>query len=50
MDTIQLEPVPCNLVIDIVRLACNASNVLILLVGLGTHCATQLVQALGCSV
>lgn len=50
MDTIQLEPVPRNLVIDIIRLACNASNVLILLIGFSTHCATQLVQALGCNV
>lgn len=45
-DTIQLEPVPRNLVIDSVCLACDTGNVLILLIRLGTHGTTELVQTL----
>lgn len=46
MDTIQLEPVPRNLVIHSICLARNAGNVLVLLVSFGAHGATELVKAL----
>ena len=46
VDAIQLEPVPRNLVINSVCLACDTGNVLILLIRLGTHGTTELVQAL----
>jgi len=49
-DTIQLVPVPRNLIINGIRLARNSSDMLVLLISLLTHGATEVVQALGGNV
>jgi hypothetical protein len=46
-NALQLEPVSCNLVIDLICLAGNPFNMLILLVDFLAHSATELVQTLG---
>jgi hypothetical protein len=46
-DALQFESVPRNLIIDLIRLACNPFNMLILLVYFLAHSATELVQTLG---
>lgn len=50
VDAIQLEPVPGNLVINLVRLASDACDVGILLVDLLAHCSTKVVEVLGHAV
>ena len=47
VDTLQLETVPGNLVVDLVRLARDTSNVFILGVDFGADCTAELVEALG---
>ena len=47
MNTIQLEPVPGNLVIDRICLASDACNVRVLVINLFAHRATELVEVLG---
>jgi hypothetical protein len=46
LDPVQPRPVHGNLVINLVRLACNPLDVFVLCVHLLTHCLTKLVQAL----
>jgi hypothetical protein len=46
-NALQLESVPRNLIIDLIRLARNPFDMLILLVDFLTHSATELIQTLG---